>query len=101
MMQRLSANISHFFAKPIFRNEKFVLALWTCVPIIAWIMKLAPHKHNNYLIFSQSFFHFINGTPLYTTYPDEYYDIFLYGPPFTIFVAHSRHYPHWSDCSLG
>ena len=87
MMQRLSANISHFFAKPIFRNEKFVLALWTCVPIIAWIMKLAPHKHNNYLIFSQSFFHFINGTPLYTTYPDEYYDIFLYGPPFTIFVA--------------
>ena len=100
-MKLLPANISNFFAKPIFRNEKFFLALWTFVPIIAWIMKLAPNTPNNYLIFSQSFFHFINGTPLYTSYPDEYSDIFLYGPPFTIFVAHSRHYPHWSDCSLG
>ena len=32
---------------------------------------------NNYIIFSQSFYHALEQTPLYIEYPKEYFDLFL------------------------
>ena len=42
---------------------------------------------NNYIIFSQSFYHALEQTPLYIEYPKEYFDLFLYGIPFTLLIA--------------
>lgn len=65
---------------------------WTCllyiaVTIFCWQLKYFRHINNNYRIFQASFFHLKDHLNLYLTYPKEYYDVFLYGPLFSIFIA--------------
>jgi hypothetical protein len=42
---------------------------------------------NNYIIFRQSFFHLIEGRPLYIWFPGEHYDLFKYSPAFALFFG--------------
>lgn len=86
-MSRISLSIKKFFYLPIFRDSRFLLFLWILLPLISWLMKLAPNKLNNYLIFRESFWHALSHLPLYNFYPAEYHDIFLYGPFFTFLIA--------------
>ncbi|MDB5144606.1 MAG: hypothetical protein JWQ66_3319 [Mucilaginibacter sp.] len=65
---------------------------WTCILYIAvavycWQFKYFRHIDNNYLIFRASYFHIKNHVNLYLLYPNEYYDVFIYGPLFTVFIA--------------
>jgi len=65
---------------------------WTCVLYIAvaifsWQMKYFRHIDNNYLIFRQAYYHARSGLNLYAAYPKEYYDMYYYGPLFSLFVA--------------
>lgn len=65
---------------------------WTCVLYIAvaifsWQMKYFRHIDNNYLIFRQAYYHARAGLNLYAAYPNEYYDMYYYGPLFSLFVA--------------
>jgi hypothetical protein len=42
---------------------------------------------NNFTIFKSSFYHLIHHQPLYTTFPSEHYDLFLYHPVFALLFA--------------
>jgi hypothetical protein len=45
----------------------------------------ATYTHyNNYLIFKQSFVHFIEGKDLYIHYPEEHWDLYKYSPTFAL-----------------
>ncbi len=43
--------------------------------------------YNNYVIFRRSWFHLIDGTNLYSVYPDEQWDFFKYSPSFALFMG--------------
>ncbi|WP_374948875.1 glycosyltransferase family 87 protein [Mucilaginibacter sp.] len=65
---------------------------WTCilyfaVALFCWQLKYFKHIDNNYLIFRTSYYHFKDHLNLYLEYPKEYYDIFIYGPAFTLLIA--------------
>lgn len=84
-----------FIAKPFFHKYSTICGLWILLSLISWLTKYFPGKYNNYLIFSESFWHALNQFPLYNTYPDQYYDVFLYGPFFTLVVAPYSIMPLW------
>ncbi len=71
--------------RAFFRDRRTLLALWVLLPVVAALTKL--HACNNFLIFRASFWHAWQGLTLYGPYPDEYYDVFLYGPLFSLLVA--------------
>jgi hypothetical protein len=65
---------------------------WTCilylaVAIFSWQMKYFRHIDNNYLIFREAYYHARAHLNLYAAYPSEYYDMYYYGPLFSLFVA--------------
>lgn len=73
---------------------------WTCILYIAvaifcWQLKYFRHIDNNYLIFRTSFYHFRDHLNLYLLYPAEYYDVYIYGPLFTVFIAPLSLMPEW------
>lgn len=82
-----------FLAKPFFHDKRTLLWLWTLLPIIATVFKL--HRNNNYLIFRGVFWHTVNQTSLYGTYPNEYFDVNHYGPLFALVVAPFAVMPVW------
>lgn len=82
-----------FLAKPFFHDKRTLFWLWTLLPIIATVFKL--HRNNNYLIFRGVFWHTVNQTSLYGTYPNEYFDVNHYGPLFALVVAPFAVMPVW------
>jgi len=44
-------------------------------------------KHNNYIIFDNSFEHLVEGKDLYVLYPEEQWDLFKYSPTFAVFFG--------------
>ncbi|WP_373776643.1 glycosyltransferase family 87 protein [Porphyromonas loveana] len=68
-------------------SRKLIYALWSLAALVVAITKAAPHRHNNYIIFRSSFYHFSSFQPLYLSYPSEHHDRFLYGPVFPILFA--------------
>lgn len=71
------------------------MGLWALLGVIAWITKYFPGKYNNFSIFRQSFWHTLNELPLYAAYPEEYNDIFHYGPVFSLVIAPFAITPLW------
>lgn len=43
--------------------------------------------YNNYIIFKKSFDHLKNNQDLYTTYPNEHWDLYKYTPTFSVFFG--------------
>ena len=75
-------SIKNLFAHPcfrIFQNPTFLFVAWMCTALVCCIFKLAQGRYNNYLIFSQSFWHTLTEAPLYVEYPNEYYDCLVLG----------------------
>ena len=66
---------------------QWVWVLYLAVATYCWQYKYFRHIDNNYLIFRHAYYHAKEGLNLYLLYPAEYYDVFLYGPTFTILVA--------------
>lgn len=54
---------------------------------VAGVARYSCDDYNNYTIFASSFGHLLQQLNLYTLYPAEYYDQFLYGPVFTLLIA--------------
>jgi hypothetical protein len=50
-------------------------------------------EYNNYLIFKYSFFHLLDGTNLYTIYPDRHWDFFKYSPTFALLMGTMAYLP--------
>lgn len=76
---------------------KFLFLLYFGITLIVSLAEIAkgsmefggrfyPH-YNNYLIFSKSFFHLINGKNLYTPFPEEHWDLFKYSPTFALLMG--------------
>ena len=80
-------------AKPFFRDYRTLLGLWLILGIVSALAKM--HAHNNFLIFRGVFWHVWNGTPLYTAYPEEYWDVNHYGPFFSLVFAPFAVVPEW------
>ena len=84
---RLCAKVHTFFRKPFFAQPRTLFGLWTFLAVIAAITKIAPHRHNNFLIFRGVFWHTLQKLSLYDFYPKEYNDHNLYGPIFSLVIA--------------
>ncbi|MEO5681119.1 MAG: glycosyltransferase family 87 protein [Chitinophagaceae bacterium] len=63
--------------------RKWVIPVIAIVTIITCI-QLLHGKSNNFTIFRYSSLHLLAHQPLYSSYPDAYYDFFLYYPSFTV-----------------
>jgi hypothetical protein len=67
--------------------------------LLAIIVIVVPIQHyfftsyNNFTIFQHSSFHFFQKVNLYLEYPNEYYDVFLYSPVFSILIAPVAYLP--------
>lgn len=84
---RLCAKVQTFFRKPFFAQPRTLFGLWTFLAVIAGITKIAPHRHNNFLIFRGVFWHTLQKLSLYDFYPKEYNDHNHYGPIFSLVIA--------------
>ena len=74
------------------KKNKLTGYQWTCILYVAvavfcWQLKYFRHIDNNYLIFRASYFHMRDHINLYLQYPKEYFDVYIYGPLFTVFIA--------------
>ena len=84
---RLCAKLQAFFHKPFFTNPRTLFGLWALLAVVAGLTKIAPHRHNNFLIFRGVFWHTIQKLSLYDFYPTEYNDHNHYGPIFSLVIA--------------
>ena len=86
-----------------------VRALLLAVPIAWLLLSLGtvikevlsgPSSYNNYLIYKGAFLHVLSQKNLYLAYPAEYFDIYHYGPLFSIVIAPFTYLPDWLGCIL-
>ncbi len=70
------------------KSYKFALIVWFGLAFTAAILQIFRNTSiNNYSIFRQVFYHTIHQQNLYSVYPNEYWDVNLYGPIFSIVIA--------------
>lgn len=74
-------------AKKSISKNIFLFTLYCLAVIIAFIQLTSTHYINNFIIFRSSFHHLLDGLPLYTLYPDEYFDYFFYNPVFPLLFS--------------
>lgn len=88
--------------------EYTVLLFWLLICFFVAIKDVCFSKpsadtqtvYNNYVIFKQSFFHFIKGINLYDAYPNEHYDYYKYSPTFSLFFGVFATLPNWLGLAL-
>ena len=73
--------------KRIVGDYRIIIAIWLVVGLAIPYTKFFSGRHNNYLIYRNSFDHLINEQNLYVPYPGEYSDQFRYGPVFCALMA--------------
>lgn len=57
-------------------------------------------QYNNYVIFKGSWFHLLQGTNLYTIYPNEHWDFYKYSPTFAMFMGSLAYLPDMLGLSI-
>ena len=67
----------------------FLWILHLGMTCLTWLQLsvLRQRGNNNFAIYKFSYFHLANHQPLYTTYPQEYFDLFQYHPVFALLFA--------------
>jgi len=90
-MKTLLISFANFLRRPLFTNRKFLLAIWL---IAAAACSLDP-IFNNFRIFRGVFWHTVNQLPLFSEYPEEYFDVNHYGPFFSLIIAPFALLPLW------
>jgi hypothetical protein len=74
-----------------YKDVKVLGALWALAGIVTAIKQYSLgeiNSHiNNFIIFISSYGHFVSKVNLYELYPREYFDLYLYGPIFSILIA--------------
>jgi hypothetical protein len=86
--------------KNFFFHKRNIIIIYALVAIIMGSLKYHINSINNYLIFKNTYFHFINFKNLYTEYPNLYFDTNHYGPFFSIIIAPFALLPDWLGCPL-
>ncbi len=81
-------------------NKWTLFGLFVLVGLAAALFKLAPDRHNNYLIFCGVWDHLLQQVNLFTAYPDEYLDTNHYGPFFALVIAPFAMLPTWAGLIL-
>lgn len=69
--------------------------IWFAFALIAVLAELFHHSINNFLIFKNAFWHVSEQKNLYAAYPQEYEDLYFYGPVFSFVVAPFAVLPAW------
>jgi hypothetical protein len=73
---------------------QWLWVLYIAVASYTCILKYTRHIDNNYKIFRASYYHEKAEKNLYADYPQEYGDLYYYGPVFPVIVAPSAILPH-------
>lgn len=64
-----------------------IIILWFGISIFAAGKEIWNDNINNYLVFKHVFLHVIAQQPLFLFYPEQYHDVNLYGPVFSLIIA--------------
>ena len=80
--------------KQILTDPRTLLWVWMIIGVTG-MTRFGHGRENNFLIFKQSFWHVVDQLPLYIHYPKEYFDLFLYGPTFSMVIAPFAVPPTW------
>jgi hypothetical protein len=80
--------------KRILTDPRTLFWVWMIIAVTG-MTRYGHGRENNYLIFKQVFWHVINQLPLYIHYPNEYFDLNLYGPTFSLVIAPFAVLPTW------
>ena len=88
-------------------QPKFVFFIFIALAIIASSQSMlsdtktyepdgaAYQRHNNYIIFKQSYFHLKQNQDLYILYPNEHWDLYKYSPTFSALFTPLALMPDW------
>ena len=71
-------------------KKRTIIVVWILAGLGTIVMQYVlgtKMEINNYIIFISSFSHLTDLKNLYDAYPSEYFDLYLYGPVFAIFIA--------------
>ena len=74
-------------------NYLTISILFVLIVLVVPIQHYFFTSYNNFTIFQHSSFHFFQKVNLYLEYPNEYYDVFLYSPVFSILIAPLAYLP--------
>lgn len=74
---------------------QWLWVLYIAVAAYTCIFKYTRDIDNNYKIFRASYFHATQEKDLYASYPQEYGDLYYYGPVFPLVIAPSSLLPHF------
>ncbi len=86
--------IIKIFDYPLFKSWKLLHALYIIMVVVASLQQIFG-SHNYYDIFRYSYIHLTHNVPLYGLHPEEYGDLFLYGPLFALLFAPFSFVPFW------
>lgn len=71
----------------VFLTKRFIISLYILMALVTGIKQYAKGSYNNYKIFTHTFWHSIEQSPLYESYPEQYGDTNHYGPVFAVVIA--------------
>ena len=86
--------------RAVLTNKWTLFGVFALVGLAAALFKLAPDRHNNFLIFCGVWDHLLQQVNLFTAYPDEYLDTNHYGPFFALVIAPFAMLPTWAGLIL-
>lgn len=75
-------------------GHQWLWVLYIAVAAYTTVFKYTRNIDNNYKIFRASYFHAKAEKDLYSAYPQEYGDLYYYGPVFPLVIAPSALLPH-------
>ena len=85
-----------WFSSGAFLHDKtLAFVLWFGLSFIAVLLDFLHGMTNNYVIFKYVYIHTVQHTNLYLEYPQEYVDVNLYGPVFSMVIAPFTLLPDW------
>lgn len=70
-----------------------IFAVYLIIGAVTGVQKYLNDSYNNFKIFRLSFPHLLNRQNLHLEYPENYYDIFLYHPTFSVLFAPFSYLP--------
>ena len=61
---------------------------------------ITPTKYNNYVVFRYAHLHQVQGKNLYTSHPQDHWDLYKYSPSFATFFGVFAWLPDWAGLTL-
>lgn len=74
-------------------KEWLIILLWFGISVFAAGKEIWYNNINNYLVFKHVYLHVAAQQPLYILYPEQYFDVNLYGPVFSFVIAPFTFFP--------